>query len=287
MTGSLVSQGIINGLSLAGIYILVGLGLTLVMSIANITQMSHGEIYMIGSYLMYTFVAVLRLNFVLALVLTAVAVAVLGVLIERFAFRPVTGDPDHAMIVSIGLILVFQNIVLVVAGGNAKSFTSSFSGVIKVFGTTLSWQRLVIIIVALVLVIALLVFVKTSRMGQAMLAMSQDRVGAALQGVSVNRMAMLVISLGCVFAAIGGALVAPLFGIIPTMGSFALMKGICVIIIGGLGSITGALIGGFLIGLIDGLLPLFTSSYVASLVSFAAVIVVLLVRPRGIAGRGE
>lgn len=287
MSGNLVAQGLLNGLSLAGIYILVGLGLTLVMSIANITQMSHGEIYMIGAYLMYLLVADLHVNFVLALLFTIVAVGVLGMFMERFVFRPVIGNPDHAMIVSIGLILVFQNVVLAIAGGNARSFVSPVSGVLNLFGTTLSEERLVIIVAALVLVAALLAFVKTSKTGQALTAMSQNRVGAALQGISVHRMSMLAISVGCVLAAVAGALVSPLFGILPTMGSFALMKGICVIVIGGLGSIAGALIGGLLIGLIDGILPLYASSYAASLVSFIAVILVLLVRPQGIAGRGE
>ena len=280
----LLGQGLVNGLSSAGIYILVALGLTLVLSIVNIVQMAHGEFYMLGSYCMYYLMVSLGLNFFLALVISTVFVGGLGILLERAAFRPLQGDPDRAMIVSIGLMLVLQNVMLAIAGGTPKSFDSPFSGVVRVFGTTISWERLIVVLVAVVLLAGLFAFIKMSRTGQAMSAISQDRLAAGLQGIKIHRISAVAMSMGCGLAAVAGALVGPLFTISPTMGSFALMKGIAVIILGGLGSIPGAVCGGFIIGMVDGVVPLLTTGYAASMISFGAVIIILLLRPQGILG---
>jgi branched-chain amino acid transport system permease protein len=279
-----LGQGLVNGLSSAGIYILVALGLTLVLSIVNIVQMAHGEFYMVGSYCMYYLMVSLGLNFFLALVIATVFVSGLGILLERAAFRPLQGDPDRAMIVSIGLMLVLQNVMLAIAGGTPKSFDSPFSGVIRVFGTTISWERLIIVLVAVVLLVGLFAFIKMSRTGQAMSAISQDRLAAGLQGIKIHRISAVAMCMGCGLAAVAGALVGSLFTVSPTMGSFALMKGIAVIILGGLGSVPGAVCGGFIIGMVDGVVPVLTTGYAASIISFGAVIIILLLRPQGILG---
>ncbi len=278
------AQGILNGLSSAGIYILVALGLTLVLSIVNIVQMAHGEFYMIGSYCMYYLMTRLGLNFFLALVASTVFVGGLGIVVERLGFRPLQGDPDRAMIVSIGLMLALQNVMLAIAGGIPKSIKSAFPGVVQIHGTTISWDRLVIVIVAVLLVVVLFVFISMTRTGKAMRAISEDRVAAGLQGISINRISATAMCMGCGLAAIAGAVVGPIFAVSPTMGSFALMKGIGVIILGGLGSLAGAVAGGFIIGMIDGIVPLYTSGYAASVISFAMVILILLARPQGLLG---
>lgn len=281
---TVLGQGILNGLSSAGIYILVALGLTLVLSIVNIVNMAHGEFYMIGSYSMYYLLSRLGLNFFLSLVIATVFVGGLGIIVERLAFRPLQGNPDRSMIVSIGLMLAFQNVMLVIAGGIAKSIKSPFPGVVRIFGSTISWDRVIIVLVAVVLVVVLFVFIKTSKTGAAMRAISEDRVAARLQGISLNRISMIAMGLGCGLAAIAGAVVGPVFSISPTMGTFALVKGISVIILGGLGSLPGAVAGGFIIGMVDGIVPLYTSAYAASVISFAIVILILLLRPQGILG---
>jgi branched-chain amino acid transport system permease protein len=278
------AQGILNGLSSAGIYILVALGLTLVLSIVNIVQMAHGEFYMVGSYCMYYMMSRLGLNFFLALVVATVFVGGLGIVVERLGFRPLQGDPDRSMIVSIGLMLALQNVMLAIAGGIPKSIKSAFPGVVQIHGTTISWDRLIIVFVAVFLVAVLFIFISMTRTGKAMRAISEDRVAAALQGISINRISATAMCMGCGLAAIAGAVVGPIFTVSPTMGSFALMKGIGVIILGGLGSLTGAVAGGLIIGMIDGIVPVYTSGYAASVISFAMVILILLVRPQGLLG---
>jgi len=208
----------------------------------------------------------------------------LGILLERLCFRPFRGQPDRALIISIGLILVLQNVVLSIAGGTPRSYSSPFSGVLHILGTSISWQRLSIILIGFGLLVVLFLFVRMTKTGQAMLAISQDREGAALQGININRISAVAMFLGCGLAAISGALVGSLFSISPTMGSFALMKGIAVIILGGLGSIPGAVVGGLILGLIDGIMPVLSTTYLAGLIGFGAIIIILIFRPQGIWG---
>jgi branched-chain amino acid transport system permease protein len=284
MSAGALSQSILNGLALSGIYILVALGLALVLSIMGIVQVSHGEIYMIGAYCVYYLVAILGVNFLLALVISTLFVGSLGILLERSCFRPFRGQPDRAFTISIALILILQNVVLSMAGGNPRTYSSPFTGVLHIFGIAIAWKRLIIVLVGLGLLVGLFLFIKMTKTGQAMLAISQEREGAALQGMNIDRISAIAMFLGCGLAAIAGALIGALFSITPTMGSFALMKGIAVIILGGLGSISGAAVGGLILGLIDGIVPTLTTSHIAGLIGFGAIILILLFRPQGILG---
>jgi branched-chain amino acid transport system permease protein len=284
MSTSALLQSILNGLALGGIYILIALGLTLVLSIMGIVQISHGEIYMIGAYSVYYMVAILAVGFLPSIVIATLFVGGIGVFLERFCFRPFRGEPDRAMTVAIGLILILQNVILFIAGGNPRSFSSPITGVLYIAGVAIAWKRLTIVLVGLGLLLALFFFIKYTKTGQAMLAISQDRDGAALQGINIDRISAVAMFMGCGLAAIAGALIGALFSISPTMGSFALMKGMAVIILGGLGSIGGAVIGGIILGLIDGILPALTTTHIAGLVGFAAIIVILLFRPQGLWG---
>ncbi len=284
LSGSALLQSLVNGLASGGIYILVALGLTLVLSIMGIVQMSHGEIYMFGAYGVYYIFSILGLNFALALIGSTLVVGGFGIVLERFCFRPFRANPDRAMIVALGLILVFQDVAMVIAGGNPRNYVSPFAGVLHFGGASLSLERLVIVILGFVLLVALYLFINKTKSGQAMLSISQDREGAALQGIDINRISAIAMFLGCGLAALAGALVGSLFGITPTMGSFALMKGIAVIILGGLGSVPGAVIGGIVIGLIDGIMPVLTTAHVAGITGFGVIIFVLLLKPQGIWG---
>lgn len=277
-------QSIANGLTLSAIYILASLGMTLVMSIMNIVQLAHGEIYMIGAYLVYFLFSILGINFYLSLLLSVLLVGGFGIVMQQFFFRRYTGDPERAMIISVGLMLCLQNIVVFIAGGVAKAYASPFIGVVNFFGISLSWERLIIIAVGLTLVIALFIFVRYTKQGQAMLAISQDKEGAALQGININRISSLAMFLGSALAALAGGLVGGLFSLLPTMGSFALMKGIAVIVLGGLGSIPGVIVGGLCLGLIDGIVPMFSTVYVAGLIGYGAIVLILFFRPKGIWG---
>ena len=280
----MIEQNLLNGLMSGWIYILVALGLTLVLSIVGIVQLAHGEIYMIGAYLVYYFCVTAGLNFFLSLLISIICVGLLGILLERFFFRPFRDDVEGAIISTIALILILQTAIVAIAGVSYKDIPSPIQGVLIVLGARLSWERLITILISMVLVSALLIFINKTKMGQAMVAVSEDREAAALQGINVNRISSIAIFLGCGLAAAAGALTGAIFDLTPFMGGFALMKGIQVVILGGLGSIPGAIMGGLMLGLIDGLVTPLLSVQMASIIGLVVIILILLFRPQGLLG---
>ena len=280
----MLAQSILNGLVSGWIYILVGLGLTVVLSVTNIVQLAHGEIYMLGAYVMYFLFVSAGMNYLVSVAVSAVIIGIIGILLERVFFRPFRKQTERSLIIALGLVLVLQALAAVSFGAQQKAIPSPFTGVINVFGLALSTQRLVVIIAGMVLVLALFLFIRYTKWGQAMLAISQDIDQAALLGISVDRVSAIAMGLGCLMAGAAGALVGSMFGLSPTMGDFALMKGIAVIVIGGLGSIPGAIIGGLILGMVDGVLPSFMTVHMADIIGFSLIIIFLLVRPRGILG---
>ena len=284
MSLTLLAQSILNGLAAGWIYILVALGLTLVFGIMNIVQFAHGEIYMLGAYCSYFLIKLYGFGFWEALPLSALLVGLLGIILERFFFRPFRGRFEPSIIVAVGLMLLLQTIAVVGFGTDTKSMGGIIPGVLKVSGVTLSWDRLLAILVGIILVAALFLLIKKTKTGQAMVAISQDIYAASLQGIDVNRISAVAMVIGCALAAIAGSLMGSIFSTSPFMGTTAITKGIAVIILGGLGSISGAVVGGFILGLVDGLVPPLLSSTMAGIVGFGVIILVLLLRPRGLFG---
>jgi branched-chain amino acid transport system permease protein len=283
-TGTL-AQSFINGLMAGWIYVLVALGLTLILSIVGIIQLAHGEIYMLGGYGAYLLCVGAGLNFFLALVITAFLVALLGIVIERYLFRPFRGGVlEHTVIMAVALLLLLRTSAVIAFGGTTRAIPNPFPGALTIAGVTLSNQRLIAILLSIVLVSALFLFIRRTRIGQAMLAVSQDLDTAALQGINADRICSLAMFLGCFMAAAAGALMAVVLALSPFMGDFALMKGIAVIVLGGLGSIPGAVIGGLILGLIDGMVPPLLNAHLASTIGFVAVILILVLRPQGLLG---
>ena len=284
MSLTLLAQSILNGLAAGWIYILVALGLTLVFGIMNVVQFAHGEIYMLGAYCSYFLIKLYGFSFWEALPLSALLVGLLGIVLERFFFRPFRGRFEPSIIVAVGLMLLLQTIAVVGFGTDTKSMGGIIPGVLKVSGVTLSWDRLIAILVGIILVAALFLMIKKTKTGQAMVAISQDIYAASLQGIDVNRISAFAMVIGCALAAIAGSLMGSIFSTSPFMGTSAITKGIAVIILGGLGSIPGAVVGGFILGLIDGLIPPLLSSTMAGIVGFGVIIIVLILRPRGLFG---
>jgi len=277
-------QSILNGLAAGWVYILVALGLTLVFGIMNIVQFAHGEIYMLGAYCSYFLIKLYGFSFWEALPLSALLVGLLGIVLEKFFFRPFRGRFESSIIVAVGLMLLLQTIAVVGFGTDTKSMGGIIPGVLKVSGVTLSRDRLLAILVGIILVAVLFLLIKKTKTGQAMVAISQDIYAASLQGIDVNRISAVAMVVGCALAAIAGSLMGSIFSTSPFMGTTAITKGIAVIILGGLGSISGAVVGGFILGLIDGLVPPLLSSTMAGIVGFGVIILVLLFRPRGLFG---
>ena len=281
-----ILQGIFNGLVMGWIYVLVALGLTIVFSIMGIVQFAHGEIYMLGAYCTYWIAVVLGLNVFVALLLAALVMGLVGVILEKLLFRRFRGQIEGSIIVAIGLILLMQTIAAIGFGTQDKWIPTTIPGVLNIWNIKIPWERALSVIAGIILVLVLFLFIRRTKMGQAMIATSQDIEAATLQGIDVNRVSMVSMAIGCALAAIAGGLMGAIFGVQPVMGSYAMEKGIAVIILGGLGSIWGAVIGGLLLGLIDGLIPLGSNTTVASIIGFSIIVLILIVKPQGFLGHG-
>jgi len=278
-------QGIVNGLSAGWIYVLVALGLTLIFGIMRTVQFSHGEIYMLGSHTVFYASVVLGINIIVSFVIAAAALFILGLIMERFLFRRFRGQIEPSIIIAIGLILFFQTFAVIAFGANEKNVPRLIPGVLMMGDLRIAWDRVLTMIVGAGIMLILFAFIRGTKVGQAMLAASQDADAATLQGINVNRISAITMGAGSAMAAVAGGLMGSIFTVEPFMGSFAITKGLAVIILGGLGSIGGAVAGGLILGLIDGIVPLYSSTTTAYIIGFILIVLILIVRPKGLMGR--
>jgi branched-chain amino acid transport system permease protein len=284
MSLSLLVQALLNGFGLAMAYVLVALGLTLIFSILEIINFAHGEFYMVGGFVAYLAFGVWGLPYLVALLGAIVCVGVAGVIAERLVFRHLRGKTLNAFIVSLGLLWVMQAAAQLVFGVQDKSVPSPFSGIVRFSGVVISVERLAVTLAAAALIVALYAFLEHTRTGRAMRATAQDADAAALLGVNIEAVSALGFGVGCGLAGASGALLAPLFSVSPSMGALPVVKAFIIIIIGGMGSLPGAVLGGLLLGGLEGVGTLFFSSATVNLLGFLMVIGVLLLRPRGLLG---
>ncbi len=279
-----VWQGVVNGLALGWIYILVALGLTLIYGIMNIVQLAHGELYMLSAYIVHYITVTRGINFVVSALITMVVVGFLGVFLERFLFRRVRGNFTGAIIISICLTTIMISGVNGVFGLYQRSLPSLAKGSVNLFGSAVPVDRLIVVGVAVACAAALFLFLKRTLQGKGMVASAQNHEGAVLSGINANRMAIFAMGIGCALAAVGGVLGGTLFAIGPTMGVIPLMKGLIIIVAGGVGSLLGAVVVGLVLGVLDGVGPIIFDPALAVIIPFFIVIIILLFRPQGLFG---
>jgi len=281
-----IFQCFVNGIMSGSILILVALGLTMIFGIMHIVNFAHGELYMLGAFCLWIFFAELQVPYILALILSMIIISGLGMVIERFLFKPFRGDLAPSFIISLGLVMLLQTGTLLGFGieDKAAPTPSGFQGMIHFGGAVLSKERLFVILISFILMAGVWLFIQRTKPGQAMRAVAQDPDAAALQGISIDATASLAMGVGCALAAAAGCLMAPIFYINPYMGAVPIMKAFVVIILGGLGSIGGAFIGGFIIGFVDSFGSTYLSAPIASMMAFGILILVLIFRPQGLYG---
>jgi branched-chain amino acid transport system permease protein len=284
MDSAVLIQVFTNGLMLGSVYVLVALGLTIVFSIMDIVNFGHGAIFMLGGYVCYFFVSQLHLNFAAGLILSAITIFVLGLLLGGFLFKPVRGKHLPGLIVSIGMALCLQVFVMTAFGTMDKSVTS-VSGLLHIFGAVVPLQRLIVIPVAAVFVVLLLIFLRYTKSGQSMMAVAQNKESASLMGINIDRTSALCFAIGSGLAAVAGSLFAPIFSLNPAIGDPMVGKAFCVIILGGLGSIPGAVLGGLVIGLVESFGGTLLTPELAPTFGYMVMFLVLVFRPRGLFGR--
>ena len=280
---------LINGISLGSVYAIIALGYTMVYGIAKMLNFAHGDVIMIGSFVVFITTSATGMNPLLAVLLSVVICTVLGIVIERLAYKPLRGaSPLAVLITAIGVSYFLQNIALLLFGANPKSFTS----VVKVPALNLAGGKLIIsgetivtIVTCLVIMIILTMFMKT-KPGQAMLAVSEDKGAAQLMGVNINKTISLTFAIGSGLAAIAGVLLCSAYPTLtPYTGAMPGIKAFTAAVFGGIGSIPGAFIGGILLGVIEILGRAYVSSQLSDAIVFAVLIIVLLVKPTGILGK--
>lgn len=283
----LIAQSIVNGVILGTLYLMMAIGFTLAFGVMRIVNFAHGEFYMIGAFLALIGVNWLGLPFAFSLAFTVAAALLLGALVERLVFRPFRADELSGMIASLGLAMILQHGALILFGPDPQSFPSLVSGVYRLGDIIIPKSRALTLGIGLVILVAFYFFLMHTRMGRALRALVQDQEVAAIYGVRLEIMYPLGLGLGVALAAVAGGLMAPLFGVSPFIGATPLLKAFIVVILGGLGSIPGAALAAILLGLIESFTSSFVSASAADIVTFALVVVVLLVRPAGLLGKGE
>jgi len=284
MTLGLFIQSVLVGINLAAIYALMALGLTLMFGILGIVNLTHGVIFMLGAFGIYYIYGVLGLNFYLAMLLTIVTLGLFGLFMERTLYRPVGGQFAPVIVITLALMILFETGGNLLFGYDPKGVVAPVAGVSTISGVGFSNYRLVIILISVLLVAALYYLIHRTKIGIAMRAVEEDKLAAALQGINVNRINAYVFFLGIGLAAAAGAVTAPLYSILPPMGYLPLTKAFMVIILGGMGSIPGAILGAIVIGLADSLLAVTIGQELTYIFTWLLVILVLIFRPRGLLG---
>lgn len=283
----LLGQATVNGLIVGLLYLLMAVGFTLVFGVMRMVNFAHGEFYMLGAFCAYFFTVKLGFPFLLAVAASFVAVTAIGCVLEAVILKPFRKDELNGMIVTIGMALIVQNVALLVFGPNPVSIPSITEGSSKLLGISVANSRLYVVVFAVAVLALLYVFLKHSRGGRGLRAVVEDAQTASIQGVRARLYYPLGFGIGVGLAAIGGALMAPLFSVSPFMGQTPLLKAFMVVILGGLGSIPGAAIAGLMLGLLESYSSLFLSTSTADMMIFVLVVVGMLAFPRGVIGRGE
>lgn len=282
---------LINGLSLGSVYAIIALGYTMVYGIAKMLNFAHGDVIMIGAYVALTSMTSVGLPPAAAVLIAVVACTVLGVLIERIAYKPLRNASSSlaVLITAIGVSYLLQNVALLVFGANAQTFQSviSWKGVSLAGGTlNISGVTIVTIVACLVIMAVLAAFVQKTKSGQAMRAVSEDRGAAMLMGINVNGTIALTFAIGSALAAIAGVLLCSAYpSLSPYTGALPGIKAFVAAVFGGIGSIPGAFIGGLLLGIIEIFGRAYISSQMADAIVFAVLILVLLIKPTGLLGK--
>lgn len=281
---------LVTGISLGSVYAIIALGYTMVYGIAKMLNFAHGDVIMMGSYFTYVAMSAMGLNPIVSVMISMAFCTLLGVVIERVAYKPLRGvSPLAVLITAIGVSYLLQNLALLIFGADTKAFGSVvtlpnlvlFEGKLVITGVTI-----VTVLACIVIMTGLTLFVNRTKAGRAMQAVSEDQGAAKLMGINVNGTIALTFAIGSALAAVAGVLLCSAYpALTPYTGSMPGIKAFVAAVFGGIGSIPGAMIGGILLGVIENLSKAYISSQMSDAIVFAVLILVLLIKPTGILGK--
>ena len=279
-------QQILNGLAIGSVYTLVALGLTVVFGILGIAHFAHGSLAIFGGYLTFVLMTKLGVHYFGAIAMAMPVGAIMGMLIERLAYRPVRDAPHiNAFIIALGLTMMIEGANLLLFGADQVIIQTSYQQVFEIGGLFVSQLRLVVFITAVSLVALVTVLLLKTKTGKSVRAVAQNRHAAVLMGVNVNFVSAVVFGISSALGVAAGALIGALLALAPGVGESFAVKGFAVLILGGLGSLPGAILGGLVLGVSEALAAGFLSSAYKDVISFLVMILVLLVMPQGLLGK--
>ena len=277
---------LISGLVNSGVYALLALGFSLIFGVARIVNIAHTAFYMLASYALYGMLVIGGMPLLLAIPLAVVAVVALSLVCYKLVIEPVRQHESAVLIATIALALIFQETLLVSFGGSFLGIPSAVEGVTSILGVRVSYQRLIILGVVAVTLVATWYLLNRTRLGLAIRAAANDQEIANVMGMDVNRVAMYTVGISVALAAIAGVVVAPVFVVDPLMWLAPLVTMLAIVVLGGLGSLKGSLIGAFIIGYVEAItvFAVPSGSYLKGAVALSIMILVLLIRPEGLFG---
>lgn len=281
-----IFQQSLNGLAIGAVYVLIALGLTVVFGILGIAHFAHGSVAMFGGYLTYTVMEKFGIPFFPAMGIAMMGGATLGLLIERLAYRPVQDAPHiNAFIIALGLTMMMEGMNLLVFGADQVVIQTPYRGVFYIAGIAVAELRLIVILTSCFLVGVIALLISKTKTGKSIRAVAQNRQAAVLMGVNVSMVSLVVFAISSALGVAAGALIGALLAIAPGVGESLAVKGFAVLILGGLGSIPGAIVGGLILGVSEAMAAGFISSSYKDVIAFLVMIVVLLFRPEGLLGK--
>ncbi len=283
-----VIEQLINGLSTGSIYALIALGYTMVYGIARMINFAHGDIIMVGAYALYVGVSLMNLPIAAAILLSIIVCAVLGITVEKVAYKPLRKAPPLAVLITaIGVSFLLQNLALLIFKATPIPFQSVIQvPSVSIGGITISGVTIVTLVMTLISMVILTLFINQTRAGSAMRAVSEDKGAAELMGINVNRTISQTFAIGSVLAAVAGILyICQYQSLRPTLGALPGIKAFVAAVLGGIGNVPGAMLGGIVLGLIESIAKAYISTELSDAIVFGVLVVVLLVRPSGLLGK--
>ena len=286
-----MEQAIVNGLYLGSQYALIALGLTLIFALMNVLNFAHGQLYVLGGFITYVVYGQLGLPFVLALVATAVTLALVGAAIEKFLFRPVirrSVREESTMLLAAAIAFFLDAVILLLFGEKQRGVPKIMDGLLNWdFRIVMPYDRILIGVLSIFIIVGFILYMQYSKPGRAMRALAQDRVAAQLMGVRVDRYSMIGFALGAMLAGVVGGLLVTITGVNSGIGGPISIKAFMMVMIGGAGVISGAIAGGFILGMMESVGLFYLSSYgdITYLIIFASLMIFLAIRPQGLMGK--
>ncbi len=275
---------VVNALVLASMYILASLGFAFIFNMLGSINLAHGAFYMAAAYITYYLCDKAGMSNWVALLLATVIMALVGVLMERFCFRPFQKEFDRVVMVSVAIMTMLQQLAVQISGSQTISIPSYAEGSVDLGFMMITNEKLVTFAIGLVLLLITLFIVYRTKLGMQMEAISQDRLGAALQGIQVNKVSMLVCGMGFALAAVAGSLMGAYQQVSSNMGDNINVRILMLVMLAGAGSMNGIIITGFIMALLDSVCPIIWDSYTASAIACSAIVILLLIRPKGFFG---